>query len=312
MLLRRAFETNLNEKSEKCMVKKPKFRSPAIAKPIAYEERILLFIDFLGFKDIVGETERDPSRLASLISAMDALGDLKDEYAIFKSEQMSQFSDCVALSYSAQETSGVFYLLHGMALAIVDLAARGYLVRGAVTVGPLYHSKSHVVGPAMVAAYEMESKQAMYPRVIVDPKVFKIAAKHRQPNHDPKDEIGYVRDLIREDTDGQWFCDYVSWNSVVAAFGLEDEAYGDYLYRLSRLIERGLSNANPMVAQKYLWLHRQYLESIDKFSAITPDHDYWQQSPENCMGISELPRFEKLANKATNRVARAGKARTSK
>jgi hypothetical protein len=192
---------------------------------IAYEERILLFIDFLGFKDIVEQTAEDPLRLVSLVKAMSTLGELKDEYGVFASEQMSQFSDCVALSYRATETSGVFYLLNSMALAIVDLAARGYLVRGAVTVGPLYHTPEHLVGPAMVTAYEMESTLAIYPRVIVDHAIFRFARKHRSPNHNPNDEMKYVRDLIRKDDDGQWFCDYVSWKSVVGAFGLEDEAY---------------------------------------------------------------------------------------
>lgn len=277
---------------------------------IAYEERILLFIDFLGFKDIVEQTAEDPLRLVSLVKAMSTLGELKDEYGVFASEQMSQFSDCVALSYRATETSGVFYLLNSMALAIVDLAARGYLVRGAVTVGPLYHTPEHLVGPAMVTAYEMESTLAIYPRVIVDHAIFRFARKHRSPNHNPNDEMKYVRDLIRKDDDGQWFCDYVSWKSVVGAFGLEDEAYGDYLGRLGAIIKHGLADKNPAVAAKYLWLHKQYLASIDLFSAITPDHAYWQQSPENCVGIAELPRFEALASAAEKRVAKARKGRS--
>lgn len=280
-------------------------------KTIDYEERILLFLDFLGFKEIVGETAGDPARLWSLIAALEALAELKDDPPVFKSQRMSQFSDCVALSYRVTETSGVFFLLNAMALAIVDLADRGYLVRGAVTVGPLHHSKNHIVGPAMVAAYEMESKQAIYPRVIVDPKVFDVAKRHRQPNHDPDDEIGYIRDLIREDEDGQWFCDYVSWSSVVGAFGAPDEAYGDYLHRLGRLIERGLANESPAVAEKYLWLHRQYLSSIESFTAIPPEHPYRQQSPENCIGIAELPRFKKLSNGAAKRV-KAWKSRSGK
>lgn len=294
------------------MAAKTKLNRPATPKAIVYEERILLFIDFLGFKEIVGETERNPSRLAPLIAAMDTLSKLKDDQAFFKSEQMTQFSDCVALSYSATETSGVFYLLDAMALAVIDLAALGYLVRGAVTVGPLYHSKHHVVGPAMVQAAEMESKQAIYPRVIVDRKVFDIAAKHRQPNHAPEDEIGYVRNLICPDDDGHWFFDYISWDSVVAHAGMEDEAYGDYLTGIGRLIERGLTNGDPLIAAKYLWLHRRYVASIEKFAAITPNHGYWQQSPENCIAIAQLSRYEKLAADAQRRLKVARAARSVK
>lgn len=154
----------------------------------------------------------------------------------------------------------------------------------------------------MVRADQMEKKEAIYPRVIVDPEVFDFAARHGQPGHDPEDELEYVRGLIREDEDGRWFCDYVSWASVVESFGLEDEAYGDYLSRLSRLIERGLSHEEPAVAAKYLWLYRQYLSSVEAFARITPDADYWQQSEENCIGIAALPRFAELAERASERV----------
>ncbi|MGY4430845.1 hypothetical protein ACVWWO_003322 [Bradyrhizobium sp. F1.13.1] len=41
-----------------------------------YERRIVLFLDFLGFREIVDETERDSEKLRLLLRAIDRLYDI--------------------------------------------------------------------------------------------------------------------------------------------------------------------------------------------------------------------------------------------
>ncbi|MBO6906204.1 MAG: hypothetical protein JJ865_14730 [Parvibaculum sp.] len=197
----------------------------------------------------------------------------------------------------------MFWLLHAMAMTVVELAGRGYLLRGAVTIGDLLHDDRHVVGPGMVAAYEMESQRAIMPRVIIDPAVLDIAREHRGDLHTPDDEEGYVRSFIAVDDDGEHFFDYVSWRSVVEIVGADDDSYGTYLAEISRLIERGLRHSDTRVLRKYLWLHRHYLAAIDLFEAIPVDHPYRAQSPENCEMIASLPRFDALCAAASASVA---------
>jgi hypothetical protein len=270
----------------------------------AYDRRLILFLDFLGFREIVAETVNDGAALERLILALNAIGRI-DEDAIAESQQVTQFSDSVVVSYRVDEVSGVFWLLNAMAMAIIDLAGRGYLLRGAVTVGDLYHDDRHVVGPAMVRAYEMESQQAIVPRVIVDPEVVAVAREHRSDIHTPDDEEGYIRSFIADDDDGRHYFDYVSWRSVVEVVGAEDDAYGEYLSHIGRLVRRGLQHPDPQVLRKYLWLHRHYSAAIDLFEAIPEGHPYFAQSPENCILITSLPRFEELATAASATVAAA-------
>lgn len=278
------------------------------APPPEYEDRIILFIDFLAFKEVVEETETDPEALKRLISAMDRLGEIGDDLSM-ESERVSQFSDSIVVSYRVDETSGVFWLLMEMAWAVIDLAQRGYLVRGAVTRGALFHSERHVVGPAMVKAYLMESKEAKFPRVIIDPDLLELARKYRSDNHTPKEEEAYVRDFMKKDTDGYMFFDYVSWETVIAHAGADDDAYGPYLARLGTLIAKGLKHEEASVAEKYLWLHRHYQASIEHFSALPPDHPYRAQSFENCELIESLPRLSSEAKAAEKKVAAAAKKR---
>jgi hypothetical protein len=148
-----------------------------------YERRIILFLDFLGFKEIVEDTVRDGKNLRSLLKAIDLLYDIGSEDPdLYKTRSITTFSDSVVLSYAVHEQSAVFYLLLDIAFAVIDLAIRGYLVPGAVTVGDLVHTDRYLVGPAMVSAYEMESKLAKTPRVLVDRKLVSIARNAHQSN----------------------------------------------------------------------------------------------------------------------------------
>lgn len=159
-----------------------------------YEERIILFLDFLGFKEIVEGTVGNPTNLEVLLGAIDRLYQIgDDDKDLYASVSATTFSDSVVLSYAVREQSAVFYLLLDIAFAIIDLAIRGFLVRGAVTIGELVHTEKYLVGPAMVKAYEMESKEAKFPRVLLDPRLVEIARKAHADHHDPEDEAAYVK-----------------------------------------------------------------------------------------------------------------------
>ena len=277
-----------------------------------YEQRLILFIDFLGFKEVVASTERDPDGLGRLLAAMDDIGTL-GEASIFKSQRVTQFSDSVVMSYRVTERSGVFWMINAISLTVISLAERGFLLRGAVTVGDLHHNSRHIVGPAMVKAYEMESKVACHPRVIIDPAVIRLARNRRNEDHTPDEEEAFVRDFMAEDADGHLFIDYISWNAVVAVAGADDLGYPGYLGTLSGLLANGLAHEDVRVAAKFLWLHPRYVSAIEWFASIPEDAPYRLENPENCDFIESLPRFEELAVAAKGRVDAAnpgnGKAR---
>jgi hypothetical protein len=197
----------------------------------AYEERLDLFIDFLGFREIVKETERDPAELTRILRALDELRDIPTP-GTSASETSTHFSDSFVVSYLINEQSAVFYLLNGIALALIELTALGYLVRGAVVAGKLYHTKDYIVGPALVRAYEIESKEAIYPRVIVDPHVIDLARRFYGDQSGPDLEEEYARGFVETDTDGQLYFQYVDWHHVVDVAGTPDHNYPEYLRRL--------------------------------------------------------------------------------
>lgn len=270
-------------------------KKKTVSKP-RYEDRIVLFLDFLGFSEIVGETESDEGKLRSLVAAMDRIKEIAtDNSGVNKSQRLTHFSDSVVVSYEVSDPAAVFMLLNAVAFCVINLVERGYLVRGAIVSGKLYHTKNHIVGPAMIEAYRLESKVAVYPRILISEDLVEIAKGATAEHHDPDDEAGYVNDFMTADAeDGLFFFDYFGWQSVVGIVGGEDEMYPGYLLKISRLIETGLLHPEEKVREKYLWMRRHYLAAINLFEEMPMDDPYRVENEEICDAIIGLPRFDDL------------------
>jgi len=92
-----------------------------------YERRLILFIDFLGFKEHVDRTTTDPEYLTRLIDAMNLVGKIgKGLEELHRSQAITQFSDCIVASYRITEASAVFDLLSEVALCVIELAWKGF------------------------------------------------------------------------------------------------------------------------------------------------------------------------------------------
>jgi hypothetical protein len=267
----------------------------------AYEERLILFIDFLGFKELVDATVSNANELDRLVEALAVLREVGMEQEVFPTQQMTHFSDSVALSFRIDEPSAVFWLLTQIGLAILALAERGYLVRGAVTVGPLYHTEDILVGPAMVSAYHMESKVAIYPRVIVDPAIIEIARENRSDIHHPDEEEKYVRSGLATADDGQLWIDYISFTKYLDA-GAEHDAYPIYLERIGRIIREGLVHPEISVVRKYAWLHPHYVEQVELFAGAPRQQN--ETLEDQRLYVATLPVFAQEMSAASARIAR--------
>lgn len=265
-----------------------------------YEERLILFIDFLGFQEHVDRTVAEPHFLDRLVNALESLREVAMEQDVFASQQMTHFSDSVALSFRIDEESAVFWMLGQITLAILSLAGRGFLVRGAVTVGQLVHTPDVLVGPALVTAYQMESREAIYPRVIVDPTVIQIARQHRSSIHHPDDEEAYVRGVLKEAEDGYLWIDYISYDVFESAGGEPDE-YASYLSRIGQLIRTGLMHSSLSVVRKHVWLHAHYVSQIELFKAADFQADIDAEAQR--LQVANLPIYAEEYAQALSRIS---------
>ena len=144
---------------------------------INFQERAVAFIDVLGFGSIVYQANQNPKHLKELEDLIDLLNkavpDLNgqvDEH--IPKELIPKYiyiSDSIILS--APLTSEKMANYNGLSILVMRviqlthmLLNKGYLIRGGISIGNVWHTESNIVGVAYQEAYKIET-QTSVPRV---------------------------------------------------------------------------------------------------------------------------------------------------
>ena len=157
-------------------------------------DSIILFADILGFTRML-ENEKDSENLFKVIKGMKENNTSKsnikhtvnsDVFSMTGMPTISSFSDCIVLSFPLTEIKPPFDIgnavnaLLGIVQQLADsLIYEGYILRGGMTRGELYHQDGIVFGKALIEAYELESTKAKNPRILVSNELAKEYNKHK-------------------------------------------------------------------------------------------------------------------------------------
>ncbi len=232
-----------------------------------YQDRIVCFLDILGFKKHISETvasngDDNVSNINNIISAIDSIRYFTniDKLQEDESKMVTQFSDSVVISFLSNEESGVFYSLLEIMWIQVNLVMHKILCRGGIVRGKLVHTDKYLFGPAMVNAYILESKAALYPRVILDESIINAGMEAHGSHHHARYERESIMSLLQRDTDGMYYIDYVTEGG--SELDNPEYDYPGYLYDLSEIIKEGLNSKDPSVLIKYQWLKEKYTPHV--------------------------------------------------
>jgi hypothetical protein len=217
-------------------------------QPPAYTDRIVAFIDILGFKDHVLSFATDPERHGRIHYALSYIKSYCTLKTMQSSVEVSVFSDSVAITASPLDAFDVIWRcgwLHA------TLLFSGILTRGGISVGPTFHANDILYGEGMVTAHYIESKVAVYPRIIVDPKLF----SNLRPELKQK--------FLDEDSDGCWFVDPFKFDALPGgAEDLVSEGYDPrdiYFKELYRHIDLAIKEAKQLDhLTKWTWLANKH------------------------------------------------------
>lgn len=161
-----------------------------------FQEKFVAFIDILGFKSLVHSAENGGDvNLKDITEALEHLGSKSHIERIKKhgpntcpqSERISkdvgfeitQVSDCAVISCEISPLGALTVVNHCWA-AVLNLLMKGFMCRGYITRGIIYHSDEHVIGSGYQNAYSKESEVSAFkqetdergtPYVEVDPVV---------------------------------------------------------------------------------------------------------------------------------------------
>ena len=228
-----------------------------------YEDRLVAFIDVLGFSEMVEDTATNVNKLRHLTAALKSLYDriwLWEADGSYSSFAFTQFSDSIVIS-SLAGTADSFEMLQQLLLGVMELVdSYDVLVRGGIARGQLIHDSVMVVGPAMVEAYHLESKKAIYPRIIIAKELMEQIEQDLEESirtHTTLSEVPGFSRLFKTDDDGWCYLDYVNPNE--AYFHILDK--DDHLKALEHLAQKGLQHPKEQVREKYPWLMKKIGEA---------------------------------------------------
>ena len=158
------------------------------------EPRIICFMDILGFSELINEYDSD---ITSTV-----LQDIQESFALAKTHLLENktqqnkdvvrhlkyqtFSDniCISIPYFDNENDFLanFNLLITYVRGVQSiLMTKGFFTRGGVSTGSYYADNNIIFSKGLVNAYHLESKKAIYPRVIFDKSILEKLWKY---NHE--------------------------------------------------------------------------------------------------------------------------------
>jgi hypothetical protein len=140
---------------------------------MAYEDRYVAFIDILGFREMVARMTRAPKFYGDMLENLRAMRRTLPprEEKVATDLRVQTFSDSIVLS-TGPTPDGLWHLLfvvHDLANALLP---RGIFIRGGVSRGKMHHENDILFGDAMVEAYDIETKVAGHPRIVLSKRVW--------------------------------------------------------------------------------------------------------------------------------------------
>jgi hypothetical protein len=234
-----------------------------------YENRVVFFIDILGFINIVKSTL--DSKENCIKENIDEIYEIFDSIRYFlgdnevdkisQSRQFTQFSDSIVISFLANEKSEIYHTLYYIQLLLVDLVSKKILCRGGVSYGKLLHDDKLIFGPALNDAYDMELKAALFPRIILDESIISLGGIYHARHHLSHHEIGAIHNVVTKDTDNMYYIDYFA--KTIGNFSNQNYL-NLYIDDLRNIVSNYKNTKDPSLIVKYGWIKNKLDKMIRK------------------------------------------------
>lgn len=246
---------------------------------LIYEDRIVVFLDVLGWKTAIKLSESDPSLVQDLgislqwLQMMGGMDPIIQQINELGGQEITQFSDCVVISI-LDKNSALPRVLMLLNVIVWHLSSKGLFVRGGITKGKLVHKRMMVYGPALIRAYQLESEKdfGKLPRILLDPDCANdLWLKGSSISTRTGEILGHEHDTAwRRDSNGFYFYDWLSqrlWLGTVPSISRpSEEVINDVLEPIRMLIINRLDEyrSDPDVFEKYKWLAEYFNDVLSE------------------------------------------------
>ncbi len=250
-------------------------------------ECLVAYLDILGFKDIVdryfnAQNPKDENILVTITSAMGATKKSVNEFfssGEFKNIELvkfKQFSDCVCMSmpdfYDTPDNEAVMVGMFILLLKSFNLnfINNNLYLRGGVSIGFHYEDNNIIFSDGLIKAFYLESKKAIYPRIILDEKITKRLKRLWKYDKDVLSNLG-TENLILVDQKGITFINpfkpiqsmgKIMTNKFEKA-NLDNKFHRHIKQNLENNIAKHETDTDKRILNKYLWLKEVLIWTID-------------------------------------------------
>jgi hypothetical protein len=226
---------------------------------ITFEQRAVAFIDVLGFKSVVEHATQGSKKLEELEQLIELLstavpsldGSVNASVPTELIPKHIYISDSIILS--APLTSEKMTNYNGLTILVMRaiqlthiLLTKGYLIRGGISVGEVWHTESNIVGAAYQEAYSIES-QAIVPRV----KLSSAAMDHWNKTEGSGNKmcLDYKNCFMVNGLHDYYIQD--------KSHGAAERAFENY----ARIVNQNIEGNHPESVRYKWWWFKQYLDS---------------------------------------------------
>lgn len=254
---------------------------------IKFEDCFVAFLDILGIKNLLDKIEKDEELAKNIIEVLNIntkFGDTKETSSDGNLEIRSfYFSDNFAFIMK-KEIKNLPHLFLIIRFLQDKFWKKEFCFRGAVTIGRMYwpnNGEKILLGKGIAEAYKLESKFAIYPRIIISDDLFKFIENENIDGSPFTNRKGInLKDVISKDKDGIYFLDLLNKNVLrpkdeeitknkrkfsIHWNNYRNSKYEEILESVKQIIDKNLNNNNEKIEikQKYEWL-KSYLEEEKK------------------------------------------------
>ncbi|GBG13144.1 DNA primase [Novimethylophilus kurashikiensis] len=202
-----AWDTGEQERTER--ERKEAEEQERFLDSLRYDSRLVAFIDILGWSKAVNSSAKNGADtvkalgqalipLKAFTNFIGTLESIMPETGWPGDPVMSHFSDSVVLTVK-DDVIGRQHLLQALHALSASMIRHGFLLRGGIARGDVYHRNGIIFGPAFIEAHLLEKDIAFYPRIILSPELSQETEGWR----------GVIDQPWRKDSDGLTFFNFL-------------------------------------------------------------------------------------------------------